>query len=131
MRKTSLILAVAAASLSIAGAASAGTGPAHGAFSLTTAYRIAQRYEQVDFPTAKIAACRWATVNQRAAFCNVSLLASIVDGTVLSEQTWTDTVTRSGSCSTPVTRPMKPGHLGIASGHGASHDCFTGPVVVL
>jgi hypothetical protein len=138
MRKQTIIFLTLAAVVSLAGfaagagTASASTGPAHGAFSLSAARRVAQRHDQAIFSTAKVAACHWATTDQRVAFCDVSLLASIMDGTVATEQTWTDTVTRSGPCSTPVTRAPTPGHMGISrGGNNFGHSCFTGPVIAL
>lgn len=105
-------------------------GPAHGAFTLTRARLLAVRYEQRAGINGQVQGCRWH--GDHAVLCAVIGIESPITGAGSAMFRWQDEITRSGACALPVTKRTGP-HSGFGRGTtaGHSHNCFTGPLVVL
>lgn len=97
----------------------------HGAFTLNQAHTTDARYEQ--HLTGHVGACQWR--DRRDAVCVVTYVnIRPIDGEPSENLRALDLVTRSGECSTPVTRRTGP-RSGISHSNGRNHhNCFTGPL---
>lgn len=107
--------------------ATLGFGPAHGAFTLRQATRVDRSYEQALGVKAHVIRCRWR--DEHDAICEVHAHISVINGVPAADYRWQDDVTRSGPCSTHLSKRLSP-TSGIAHGSG-SHNCFTGPLVAV